>query len=149
MPTQSLTSALLVLTAGTKGLPWKSSAWEALTNVHGVPWDTEDSASDDSHSKINPEWMVHIAKSVKAFVANVSKKPTEDEQNKYVTSHQANNDSEGRLVWVQWVSRAQKSWGLNTIIDEVITAQGSAPREVLKLFEMKTVCLFYSATCSN
>ena len=113
------------------------------------PWDTEDSISDDSRSEINPEWTVRIAKSVKAFVANVSKKPTEDEQNKYVTSRQADNDSEGHLAWAQWVSRAQKSWGLNTIIDEVITARGSAPREVLKSFETKTVCLFYSATCSN
>ena len=55
MPTQSLTLALLVLTAGTKGLPWKLSAWKALMNIHGVPWDTEETVSDDSHSEINPE----------------------------------------------------------------------------------------------
>ena len=73
------------------------------------------------------------------------KKPTE-EQNKYMTSCQADNNSEGRLAWVQWVLCTQQSWGLNTIIDEVITVQGSTPHKVLKLFEMKTVCVFYSAT---
>ena len=78
------------------------------------------------------------------------KKPTEDEQNKYVTLCQADNDSEGCLTWVQWVSRAQKSWALNTIINKVIMAQGSAPCEVLKIVrDENSMCILFCNFCCN
>lgn len=146
MPTQSLTAALLLLGDSTDGLLWKTSAWESLMRIHGVLWTTDQDGVDDSPSRVVPEWMVRTSKSVKVFVENVWKKSSDDAKHKYIMSRQLDNDSTGWSTWSQWVSKAQKGWGLNAVIDNVLTAHGSSPREVLKTFQVKSVSYYRSIT---
>ena len=137
---QSLTAALLVLASGPDRYPWQTTQWEAITKTHGLPWQTDTDAPDKSMSKVVPEWTVRVAKSVETFVHNVWLKTSDEAQNKYVMSRQVDNDTTGRNTWAQWVSRAQRLWGLNAVIDDVLTTHGSAPRDILKTFQVKQVC---------
>ena len=140
MPTQSLTAALLVLASGPDRYPWQTTQWEAITKTHRLPWQMDMDAPNESMLKVVPEWTVHVAKSVETFTHNVWLKTSDDTQNKYIMSRQVNNDTTGRNDWAQWVSKAQQSWGLSVVIDDILAAHGSAPRDILKTFQVKQVC---------
>ena len=129
MPTQAIHSALLVL-GNSEGLPWTTPSWQALTKVHGLPWDTTDNAPDDARSMIVPEWNVRVAKEVKVFVQKVLSMP-EAEQDDYIIAGKGDNNSAGRKAWKDWVRARLPKWSINRAIDETLRAEGRGPYQVM------------------
>ncbi|KAF9236554.1 hypothetical protein BU15DRAFT_63908 [Melanogaster broomeanus] len=143
MSSQSFTAVLLLLSGNTEGLPWDTPPWQALTKIHGLPWITEESASEDASSSIISEWTVCIAWSVQSFAETVWQKQSEDGQNRYITKKKIiNNDTTGCNAWQKWVSLNQKTWGLNAVIDDTLSAAGRTPQQVLRELETKKLMFF-------
>jgi len=141
MPTQSLYSALLVLGAR-DGLPWTASPWQAMTKTYGPPWFTETDTDPDQISPNVPEWKVLTARVVKIFAENVWAKDG-DEQDAYVVTRQADNDSTGRTAWKEWMQANLKKWPLNKAIDEVLASANRSPYDVMAIHRQRKVSSFY------
>lgn len=113
--------------------------WEAITKIHGQPWNTQPDEADTSVSNVVSEWTVCTMKLIKMFAENMWKL-LEDHQDKYIMTKQLDNDLAGCNAWASCISSAQKSWGLNAMIDDILSANGSAPHDILKSFKKRMVC---------
>lgn len=139
MPSQTLTAALLVL-GNTEGLPWTTPEWQTITKVHGVPWNTEVDAPETGRSPNVAEWTNQVANKVQQFAEKVwSMAGNADKQDSFVTTKKADNVSEGRLSWAQFVKDQQGRWGINCIIDEVLYEAGQSPYQIMRELETRKV----------
>ena len=138
MPTKSLTSALLLLSADIPTLPWGSPTWQTLTRMAGEPWAYDDQAEDKALSPNVKEWTVGLAKKVKAFVTTVCSLNGE-KRDEHVTKKTPDNDSAGRTAWSTFVAKKSGAWGLNKIIDQVLEENGRAPAAVYRVMGQKDV----------
>ncbi|KAH7905302.1 P-loop containing nucleoside triphosphate hydrolase protein [Hygrophoropsis aurantiaca] len=137
MPSPPIYSALLVL-GNSEGLPWNIPAWQAITKVHGIPWQTVDGAADMDKSPYVARWTVKVAKAVKVFAQNAWSRPIEPNlQDDYIVTRKADNDSAGRKSWKDFVMGNLVKWKLNKIVDEVFESEQRSPYDVLAAHETR------------
>jgi hypothetical protein len=65
---------------------------------------------------------------------------TEQEQTSYIR-RQTDNDSEGRTLWISWVTSSWKQWRINETIEETLAERGFDPYTVMKRLKLSSVCL--------
>ncbi|KAF9220462.1 hypothetical protein BS17DRAFT_852177 [Gyrodon lividus] len=130
MPTSTLNTALLAL-GSHNGLPWMSEAWQGLTHVHGIPWEHDVNAADDSVAPNHRQWNVHTAKMVETFANNLWAKD-EDQQDAFMLARTADNDSAGRTTWHKFIKDTKLSSSLNKVIDQCLTENNCNPYQVTK-----------------
>lgn len=148
MPTRSLTSALLHLTADAPTLPWGSSTWSQVTKIPGEPWVYDEKTDDKALSPNVKEWTVELAKKVKCFVTTIFALGSPEKREEYITKKSSDNDTAGRTAWASFVGKRSASWGINKVIDEVLEENGRSPTAVYRAMGTNDVsgrCIFASS----
>jgi hypothetical protein len=118
MPSYNLSTALLIL-GEQDSLPWTSTAWQALTEVAGIPWETPAEADPDDAAPNVHGWTVRTAQSVKCYAENLWSKSPAD-RFRFSTQGFSDNNAAGRTAWNAFVQSGVREWKFNKTVDNVL-----------------------------